>query len=119
MKKTKHYYSSYMQQYEAGDAALLTKSDLLEWYSKTGVKLHTEMQSDQYSSYDTTQVAYTWEFVEEEKLRRWFVYVGSEEVDINQDTVSVESSKSKPVNWQPNWKGLDYKRQVPMRKKNK
>ena len=119
MKKTKYYYWSYMQQFENGDEGLLTKSDFLEWYSKTGVKLHTEMQSDQYSSYDTTQVAYTWEFVEEEKLPRWFVYVGSEEVDINQDTVSVESSKSKPVNWQPNWKGLDYKRQVPMRKKNK
>ena len=119
MKKVKHYYSSYMQQYEAGDEALLTKSDLLEWYSKTGVKLHTEMQPDTSSNYKTTQVAYTWEFVEEEKLPRWFVYIGSEEVDINQDTVSVESSKSKPVNWQPNWKGLDYKRQVPMRKKNK
>jgi hypothetical protein len=116
MKKIKHYYSSYMQQYEAGDEALLTKSDLLEWYSKTGVKLHTEMQPDQYSNSDTTQVAYTWEFVEEEKVPRWFFYVGSEEVDINQDTVSVESSKSKPVNWQPNWKGLDYKRQVPKRR---
>ena len=38
MKKIKHYYSSYMQQYEAGNEALLSKSDLLEWYSKTGVK---------------------------------------------------------------------------------
>ena len=112
MKKVKHYYSSYMQQYEAGDEALLTKSDLLEWYSKTGVKLHTEMQPDQYSNSDTTQVAYTWEFVEEEKLPRWFVYVGSEEVDIDQDIVSVESSESKPVNWQSNWKGLDKKRVI-------
>ena len=116
MKKIKHYYSSYMQQYEAGDEALLTKSDLLEWYSKTGVKLHTEMQPDPYSSWNTTQVAYTWEFVEEEKLPRWFVYIGSEEVDINQDTVSLESSESKSVNWHPNWKQLDHKRQVPVRK---
>ncbi len=124
MKKIKHYYSSYMQQYEAGNEALLSKSDLLEWYSKTGVKLHTEMQPDPYSScsvgigtdWNTTQVAYTWEFVEEEKLPRWFFYIGSEEVDIDQDTVSLESSESKSVNWHPNWKQLDHKRQVPVRK---
>ena len=117
MKKTKYYYWSYMQQFENGDEGLLTKSDFLEWYSKTGVKLYTEMHDDPQYPGLQRQVGYTWEFVEEEDLPPWFFYMGSEEVDINQDTVSVESSKSKPVNWQPNWKGLDYKRQVPVRKK--
>ena len=111
MKKTKYYYWSYMQQYEAGDEALLTKSDLLEWYSKTGVKLHTEMQPDPYSTYKTTQVAYTWEFVEQEKLPDWFFYIGSDEVEIDQDIAELDQSKSKPVNWQPNWKNLE-KRKV-------
>ena len=96
-----------MQQYEAGDEALLTKDEILDWYAKTGVKLHTEMRPDIVSSYETSQFGYTWEFVDEENLPRWFFYVGSEEVDINQESVSLESSEAKPVNWQVKWKNLE------------
>ena len=120
MKKTKYYYWSYMQQYEIGDDRLLTKDDLLEFYSKTGVKLHTEMHDDPWAPKKSglqRQVGYTWEYVEEENLPKWFFLLKSYEVEIDQDTVELDQSESKSVNWQPNWKGLDYKRQVPMRKK--
>ena len=111
MKKTKYYYWSYMQQYENGDEGLLTKNDLLEFYSKTGVKLHTEMHDDPQYPGLQRQVGYTWEYVDEENLPRWFFPMKSYEVEIDQDIVELDQSKSKPVNWQPNWKDLE-KRKV-------
>ncbi len=116
MTKTKYYYWSYMQQYENRDEGLLTKDDLLEFYSKTGVKLYTEMHDDPLNPGSQRQVGYTWKYVEEENLPEWFFFMKSYEVEIDQDTVELDQSKSNPVNWQPNWKGLDYKRQVPERK---
>ena len=111
MTKTKYYYWSYMQQYENGDEGLLTKNDLLEFYSKTGVKLHTEMCDDPNYPGLQRQVGYTWEYVEEENLPRWFFFMKSYEVEIDQDIFELDQSKSKPVNWQPNWKDLE-KRKV-------
>ena len=103
MKKTKYLYSSYMQHYECDGK--LDKSDLLEFYSKTGVKLHTEMYTDEYGQ--TEQIGYTWEYVENEDLPRWYVYLGPIDVEIDQDPVELDQSNSKPVNWQPNWKNLE------------
>ena len=104
MKKTKHYYQSYSQHYEIGDEALMTKNDLLGWYSETGVKPHTEM-------YKNEQYVYTWEFVEEKNLPQFFVYIGSVDADLNRDIDKLDRSESMSNIWPVNWKNLE-KRKV-------
>ena len=104
MKKSKYYYQSYFQKYESGNEALMSKNDLLDWHSKTGVKPHTEM-------YKKEQYVYTWKFVEEKDLPQYFIYIGSVDVDVNQDVDKFDRSESISDIWPVNWKNLE-KRKV-------
>ncbi len=114
MKKTKYCYSSFMQHYEAGDQALLTKGDLLEFYSKTGVKLHVEMASV-YGNIE--QIGYTWEYVEDENLPKWFVYLGPIDVEIEDEVIKLESV-NKYENGM-NWKNVNRSPNARLRKPKK
>lgn len=107
MKKTKYYYKHYRQTYEIGDEALLSKNDLVQFYSKTKVKLHTEWDSE-----DNEQIGYTWQYAGDgEDLPQFFFFVGSVDVEIDENVIKFDESKTEEVNWQPNWKNLE-KRKV-------
>ena len=108
MKKTKYYYSSYMQQYEAGDEAYLTRSEILNFYEQTGVKLHVEIK-------DQREIGYTWEFVEDDKLPQFFQFVGSEEVEIKDEVIKLESFNryKNGYNWKAPKKAMNARLRKP------
>ena len=112
MKKTKYYYSSYMQQYEAGDEAYLTGREILNFYEQTGVKLHVEIK-------DQREIGYTWEFVEDDKLPQFFLFVGSEEVEIKDEVIKLESFNryKNGYNWKSHKKAMNARLRKPEKPK--
>tara|TARA_B100002052_G_scaffold205608_1_gene187894 strand:+ start:2354 stop:2821 length:468 start_codon:yes stop_codon:yes gene_type:complete len=117
MKKTKYYYVSYYQQYEIGDAAYLTRREILNFYDQTGVKLHVEMKpcEDPNINREEYEIGYTWEFVEDDKLPQFFQFVGSEEVDIKPTVTKLPSHNryKNGYNWKAHKKAMNPSLQKP------
>ena len=101
-----------MQEYEAGDEAYLTRREILNFYEQTGVKLHVEIK-------DQREIGYTWEFVEDDKLPRFFLYVGSEEVEIKDEVIKLESFNryKNGYNWKAPKKAMNARLRKPEKPK--